>query len=122
MFASETSNCVAAGKLMHKQGLSDQTVEPDFRLGISLQLIALAVHLLEDKEEQVHFVLVPCLHHAKLFTTLTMQHQLHQHIHCFEHTKALPATWASCWEQHSSVSCQHTRQGRTRPVLEGFCL
>lgn len=66
---------------MHKQGLSEQTVEPDFRLGISLQLIALAVHLLEDEEEQVQFILVPCLHHANLSTWLTMQHQLHQHIH-----------------------------------------
>lgn len=66
---------------MHKQGLSEQTVEPDFRLGISLQLIALAVHLLEDEEEQVHIVLVPCLHHAKLSTGLPMQHHLHQHIH-----------------------------------------
>ena len=65
---------------MHKQGLSEETVEPDFRLGISLQLIALAVHLLEDEEEQVQFIFVPCLHHPKLSTWqqgLTMQHQLH---------------------------------------------
>lgn len=41
---------------MHKQGLSEETVEPDFRLGISLQLIALAVHLLEDEDEQVQFI------------------------------------------------------------------
>ena len=44
---------------MHKQGLSEETVEPDFRLGILLQLTALAVHLLEDDEEKVRFVPVP---------------------------------------------------------------
>ena len=44
---------------MHKQGLSEETVGSDLRLGILLQLIALAVHLLEDEEEKVQFILVP---------------------------------------------------------------
>lgn len=47
---------------MHEQGLSEETVEPDFRLGIVLQLIALAVHLLEDEDEKVRFILVPFQH------------------------------------------------------------
>lgn len=43
----------AAGKLMHKQGLSQQDIRPDLRLDVLLQLLALAVHLLEDDEEKV---------------------------------------------------------------------
>ncbi|KAL3137768.1 hypothetical protein ABBQ38_005030 [Trebouxia sp. C0009 RCD-2024] len=41
------------GKLMHKQGLSQQEICPDLRSDILLQLMALAVHLLEDDEEKV---------------------------------------------------------------------
>lgn len=88
MFACETRDCVVAGKLMHKQGLSEETVEPDFRLGILLQLIALAVHLLEDEEEKVWFIPVPFQHlHAdcQVGNTSRPEHaalsdpQLHQH-------------------------------------------
>lgn len=38
---------------MHKQGLSQQEICPDLRSDILLQLMALAVHLLEDDEEKV---------------------------------------------------------------------
>lgn len=89
---------------MHKQGLSEEAVESDFRLGILLQLIALAVHLLMDEEEEVHFILVPFQNlqtACQVVNTAARQEhailcglQLQQHIQA-NRSKALPATQAS---------------------------
>ena len=56
---------------MHEQGLSEQAVEPDLRLGILLQLIALAVHLLEDEEEKVRLFFLLFKNHMLQIQTQT---------------------------------------------------